>query len=37
MGSINHYLCNHCDDVELLVFHGIGMSIKFKKRIWSGL
>lgn len=25
MGSINHYLCNHCDDVDLLIFHGIGM------------
>lgn len=25
MGSINHYLCNYCDDVDLLVFHGIGM------------
>ena len=25
MGSINHYLCNHCDDVDLVVFHGIGM------------
>ena len=25
MGSIIHYLCNHCDDVDLVVFHGIGM------------
>ena len=24
MGSINHYLCNHCDE-DQIAYHGIGM------------